>query len=180
MIDIAQHVYRGRSGHITESVTHVMCKKPDPRGTCVATIADVVPAARIMSHDVVCARADLATDALIELMVRNHVGCVPVVDERGRPIGMITKLDLVEKMLAGSGMPFPSTAGDLMFPLAFTLDARATVAHVATLMSLEDIHHVPIIGPDGYLIGVISTLDVVRWLASNDGLITEHHSDGCT
>jgi len=78
MIDIAQHVHRGRSGHITESVTHVMCKKPDARGTCVATIANVVPAARIMSHDVVCARADLATDALIELMVRNHIGCVPV------------------------------------------------------------------------------------------------------
>lgn len=180
MIDIALHVYRGRSGHITESVIHVMCKKPDARGTCVATIADVIPAARIMSHDVVCARTDLASDALIELMVLNHIGCVPVVDERGIPIGMITKLDLVEKMLAGSRMPFPSTAGDLMLPLTFTLDARATVAHVATLMSLEDIHHVPIVAPDGPLIGIVSTMDVVRWLASNDGLVTEHRSDGRT
>ncbi|MEO8845496.1 MAG: CBS domain-containing protein [Kofleriaceae bacterium] len=126
-----------------------------------------------MSRDVVCARDDLDVDAVVELMVRRRIGCVPVVDRDGRPIGMVTKQDLVEQLLA-SRDPEATTAlavYQLMMPLAFTLDEHATIAHAAALMIVENIHHVAIVGESGCLIGVVSTYDIVRWLATNDGLV---------
>jgi CBS-domain-containing membrane protein len=63
----------------------------------------------------------------------------------------------------------PQTANELMMPLALTLGEHATVAHAAALMASEDVHHIPIVDDDGRMIGLVSTMDVVRWLAKNDG-----------
>ena len=157
------------------------CAKPDPDLASVRTIADLIPVTEIMTRNVTCASRDLSAALIAELMVREHIGCVPVVEEPGRPIGMITKLDLVEQLLANdleqaespsSNDLRPKTANELMMPLAITLGQRATVAHAAALMASEDVHHTPIVDDDGRLIGIVSTMDIVRWLAKNDGFGT--------
>lgn len=137
----------------------------------VPTIAALVPVTEVMTRSIVSARRDLRISALVELMLRHRIGCVPIVDEPGRPVGMVTKLDLVEQLLGpASEAPPPMTAGDLMMPLAITLGERASVAHVAALMAAEDVHHIPICNGDGCLVGLVSSIDIARWLARNDGL----------
>jgi CBS domain-containing protein len=165
-----QHVFRG---HGSQTVRVPICEAEGEGLLQVPTIADLVPVRRIMTRDVVCAREDLDAGALIDLMVRRRIGCVPVVDDRGRPIGMVTKTDVIEQQLAAvlHRAPAVTTAGELMMPLAITLDEHATVAHAAAMMSVEDFHHVAIVSDRGALIGVVSTMDVVRWLAANDGII---------
>ena len=130
------------------------------------TLADRIPVSEIMTRDVVCARPDLGVPALTQLLVDHHIGCVPIVDERGRPRGIVTKLDLVEKSRSGA------TAADVMMPLAITLNLNATIAHAAAVMSLEDFHHVMVVGGDGTLRGIVSTMDICRWLARNDGFLS--------
>jgi len=166
-----QHIYRGQGEHV---VREPACEPNDPIETATPTIADTVPVSWIMSRDVVCARADLEVDAIVDLLVRSHIGCLPIVDHDGVPIGMVTKADLVEQLLASREAPGsgPLSATHVMMPLAFTLDEHATVAHAAAMMCLEGIHHVPIVAESGSLIGVVSTYDVVHWLAANDGLLT--------
>ena len=132
------------------------------------TGADQVPVTEIMTRHVVCAYPDLGLDALLEAMLQKRLGCVPVVDEGGQPIGMVTKLDIVEYLAAPSGKPSPLVA-DVMMPLAISLDDDATVAHAAALMSGEDMHHVMIVS-DRRLVGIVSTMDITRWLAQNDEL----------
>lgn len=164
-----QLVFRGRG---SQTVRVPICEAEGEGLPQVPTIADLIPVRRIMSREVVCAREDLDVGALIDLMVRRRIGCVPVVDERGRPIGMVTKTDVVEQQLAARlhGAPGAAIVGELMMPLAITLDEHATVAHAAAMMSVEDFHHVAIVSDGGALIGVISTMDIVRWLAANDGI----------
>lgn len=163
-----QHVYRGRGDH---SVRVPVCDDAVPVETQIPTIADSVPATWIMSRNVVCARDDLDVDTLVELMVRERIGCMPIVDHDGCAIGMVTKQDLVDLLLARNrDAPLPLATRQLMMPLAFTLDEHATIAHVAAMMSVEGIHHVVIVADSGCVIGVVSAFDVVRWLASNDGL----------
>ena len=164
-----QRIYRGTGSH---TVRAPQCEAFARGTTRIPTIADTVPVSWIMTRDVICAREDLQIDALMALVAEHRVGCVPVVDERGRPVGMVTKLDLVEHMLARADLGEQSVllAGQLMMPLAITLDERATVAHAAAMMSIEGIHHVPIVS-DGTLIGLVSTMDIVRWLAANDGFL---------
>lgn len=133
-----------------------------------ATIADTVPVTRVMSRQVICAREDTEAAAVLELVIRNRIGCVPVVDEYGKPIGIITKLDLIDQTSTRAVHP---TTNDIMMPLAITLDEHASLAHAAALMALEDIHHIPVVADSGILVGIVSTMDIVRWLAANDGLV---------
>jgi CBS domain-containing protein len=142
-------------------------------GDVTPTNADTVPVTEIMTRNVVCARPRLPVTSLARLMIRNHISCVPIVDERGHPRGMVTKSDLVE-LLDAEGTEGPSlasrTAGDIMMPLAITLDDRATVAHAASMMAIEGFHHVMIVGRTGALVGLVSSQDVVRWIVENDRL----------
>lgn len=152
-------IYTG-AGELHAIRTHHFEPAPIPRSP---TIADKVPVTAIMTRDVVCARPDLSVDALKQLLVRNHIGCLPIVDDRGRPVGIVTKLDLVER--EGGGL----TAAEVMMPLAITLNTHATIAHAAAMMAIEDFHHLMVVGADHVLVGVVSTMDIVRWLAKNDG-----------
>jgi len=168
-----QYVYRGSGDR---SVYVPGCDRADAdtsQISTVPTIADTVPATWIMTRTVICAREDLEVSKLMELMVEHHIGSVPVVDSNGRPVGMVTKLDVVEYAIAARDPEGPSTTtvSRMMMPLALTLDVHATVAHVAAMMAIEDVHHVPIVAEDGTLVGMISTMDIVRWLASNDGFV---------
>jgi CBS domain-containing protein len=53
--------------------------------------------------------------------------------------------------------------------MAIAFNERANIAHASALMANEDIHHLFVVDDDGRLIGVVSTMDIVRWLACNDG-----------
>jgi CBS domain-containing protein len=167
-----QHIHRHR-GPLTDRA--LRCEAAEPSPARVTSIADQVPVTQIMTRQITCARRDLTADQLVELVVHNRIGCVPVVEDPGRPVGMITKLDLVEHLLAAgrdepdARRPPPFTAGELMMPLAITLGEKASVAHAAALMAAEEIHHVPIVDSGGRMIGIVSAMDIVRWLARNDG-----------
>ncbi|HTR50376.1 MAG TPA: CBS domain-containing protein [Kofleriaceae bacterium] len=162
-----QHVYASQGGHTDQLL---QCPDPDPHLARVPSIADRVPLTEIMSRNLTCARRDLDADTVAELMIANRIGCVPVVEEPGRPIGMITKQDFIEQVGTVDGSEItPRTAEELMMPLAITLPDTATIAQAAAMMASEDIHHVPIVDREGRLIGIVSSMDIVRWLARNDG-----------
>jgi CBS domain-containing protein len=139
---------------------------------CKRTIADRVPATEIMTRNLICAREDLPLIEVAQLMLRSHIGCIPIVDEHGQPKGMVTKTDLVELVVRPEGIA-GGTAADAMMPLAIVLDEAATVAHCAAMMAAEDFHHVMIVSCHGALIGVVSSQDIVRWLVANDAVVDD-------
>lgn len=149
-------------GHLQTTRTHSVARRAVPR---TRTVADTIPVTEIMAGDLVCARPDLSVEALTKLMLGHHIGCIPIVDDAGHPVGIVTKLDLVERRDA-------LTAADVMMPLAITLNQHATIAHAAAVMGMEDFHHVMVVGADHTLIGVVSTMDIARWLARNDGFMS--------
>jgi len=167
-----------RIGEIERIQTHAPVRGAETSG--FPTIAGMVPVTDIMTRDVVCAGGDLPTASVIDLVVNQYIGCLPIIDDNERPVGMITKRDLVEplanRVATAEETPAwcdiaPKTAGELMLPLAFTLDEHATILQAAAMMALEDLHHVPVVSMKGKLIGVVSSLDIVRWLVKNDGLM---------
>lgn len=140
----------------------------------IPTTADSISITEIMTRNVVCARPRLAVPSLARLMIRNHISCVPIVDERGHPRGMVTKSDLIELLDGDQNLENTvletRTAADIMMPLAITLDDRATVAHAASMMAIEGFHHVMIVSQSGVLVGLVSSQDVVKWLVENERL----------
>jgi CBS domain-containing protein len=142
--------------------------------------ATAVPLHQIMSRRLICARPDLDVRVIVRLMMKHHVGCIPVVDDRNHPVGMITKLDLLQQVDAeldsvANGSPLPADlrprcADEIMMPLALSLSEYATVAHASAMMICEDTHHVIVVGADAQIVGVVSSRDIVAWLLETDGL----------
>ena len=129
--------------------------------------ADRTPLSEVMTADVMCVRPAVSIEAVAELLTERGITGVPVVDEAGRAIGIISKTDLVAARHDRLG----ETAADIMMPIAFTLPENATLSHAAALMAYEGIHRLPVVAVDGSVVGIVSAMDVVRWLARSDGYL---------
>jgi CBS domain-containing protein len=166
--ELRHSIVYARSGEaIVERVA--VPNSPD-RPIALAAPANAPRVRTIMSNDLVCASEDLEVSALTALMVRHHIGCIPVVDRLGRAVGMVTKTDLAEHLdlvlrVAPEGKYH---AKDVMMPLALTLPESATITQAATLMVLEDIHHLLVVSDGGFLVGVVSSMDLVRWMVTTE------------
>jgi hypothetical protein len=59
-----------------------------------------------------------------------------------------------------------ATVADIMMPIVFALPENATVTKAAALMAYEGVHRVPVVSSGGQVVGVLSSLDILGWLAS--------------
>ena len=129
--------------------------------------ADLTPVSEIMAKDVVAVRPELRVEDLEELLLARGISGAPVIDDAGRPIGVVSKTDLVQrKDAAGAGA---TRVRDIMMRTAFCLSERESIARAAGLMAFEGVHRVPVVGSRGMVTGVISPLDIMRWLARQHG-----------
>jgi CBS domain-containing protein len=154
-----------------EDGRHLVCEHDDAslgapprRRARRPTDGDRTPLSAVMSGDIVCVSPDLPVASLVELLVDRGFSGAPVVNSAGRPIGVVSKSDLVSGDRAG-------VVRDIMMPIAFTLPESASLSHAAALMAYENIHRVPVIAADGTVVGIVSSMDVVRWVAEQDGYV---------
>jgi CBS domain-containing protein len=125
----------------------------------------------VMTHQVICVAPDVTLEALLALMIERAISGVPVVNERGLPIGIVSKTDLVRHRYEnGNTEPADEiTVSDLMLPIAHTLLESAPLSHAAALMAWEGVHRLPICSEEGDVVGILSALDVVRWMSQKEG-----------
>ncbi|CAD6261391.1 unnamed protein product [Miscanthus lutarioriparius] len=88
---------------------------------------------------------------------------LPVVDEDGRCIGVISRKD---KAKAPNGME--STVGEVMSSPAITLTLYRTVLEAAALMLTEKVHRIPVVNEQQHVIGIVTRSDVFQTLEPNN------------
>ena len=164
-----------------------------------------VPLSAVMTPAVVCVRPDLEIEALVGLMIEHGVSGVPVVNHAGQAIGMVSKTDLVQEFgrrnqeedepteplkVHGGGVDVElgpgfhldrmrnSTVADIMTPLTFALAETVPLVRAAALMAYEGVHRIVVTGAAGEVVGILTTLDVVRWLAREGGYDYPHQDPG--
>lgn len=111
----------------------------------------------IMNREVLTFLADApAAEALREIR-HHHVSCAPVVGETRVPLGMLSLRDL-------TGVLVGERAADRMSSPPIPIGAKTTIRDAAARMEEHGIHHLPVVDEGGRLIGIISTIDVIRGL----------------
>ncbi len=120
------------------------------------------PISSIMTRKVVCARPEMDASLLRARLLEHGVSGAPVVDDWGRVLGVASKTDLVEHEVTSERGN--KTVGDIMMPMAFTLPAEASIGQAAALMAYEGVHRVVVVDAKGCVVGLVSTLDIARWL----------------
>lgn len=141
--------------HIGEDGTgHVGCAIDDApvRSGCVGAI---------MTRDVVCVERDTPLVEAAELLSTTHVSGMPVVDGDGHPIGVISQTDVVHALAQRMDVNERSV-GDVMMHVAFVVRENDSIEDAARLLVIEGIHRLPVINADRTVVGIISTLDVLR------------------
>src|SRR5581483_9911170 len=142
----------------------------------------------VMTRDVVVVRRDATVPEVARLLWTHRISGLPVVDDAGAVVGIVTELDLMVRnanlrfptylrvldVMIPLGMPrdfdeemrraLATTAGDLMTSPVVTVQPDTDLADAATLMVDKRVNPVPVL-QDGRLVGIISRSDFVRLMA---------------
>ena len=147
------------------------------------------PVCEIMTRKVIAVSPQLRIEQLILLLIHENVSGVPVVDGEGRPIGIVSKTDLVaddydwaelreeaRRLDDGGALPVhwlaaSSTVADIMTSGVLTAPSTLPIPIAAGLMAESHTHRLPIVNDGGDLVGIVSSLDVARWVSARMGAV---------
>jgi CBS domain-containing protein len=142
----------------------------------------------IMTTTVITVGPETEIVEAARLLLENHINGLPVVDTKGKLIGILCQSDLVVQQ---KKLPLPSfftflegyipltstkqiekevrkalatTVQDAMTPNPVTVSPDTEVAQVAELMVDKNFHTLPVV-QEGRLVGIVGKEDVIRTLA---------------
>lgn len=145
----------------------------------------------IMSTDIVSVTPETSLKDLASLFVKHRFSNMPVVDDSGKLLGIISETDLIEQqkplhiptvMAILDGVFYldsekrfkedvdrvtATTVGNLYHKNPVTCPPEATIRDMAGLMSKHKVHLLPVVDNDE-MIGVVARLDMIRVLEAED------------
>lgn len=125
----------------------------DVHTTTSTTVAD------IMNRDLVSVHADVDLDSATRLLVGLGVSALPVIDSSGTPTGVVSALDLLRTPRS----PASVTVSNIITAPTHSLRETADAHSAATLMATEATTCLPVVNPDGLLVGVVTPVELARW-----------------
>jgi CBS domain-containing protein len=116
----------------------------------------------LMATEVECCAAYNTLNTAAQMMWDNDIGCVPVVDQDGRAIGMLTDRDVCMAAYI-QGVPLTgSLVTRAMSKEVFSCTPDRDIADAEKLMREKQIRRLPVIDAQGRVIGIISLNDIAR------------------
>lgn len=132
------------------------------------SLAFSVPVSQVMTRSVITVRLDDSVDHVARLFLERNISGAPVVDGDGHPVGVVSKTDLLR---AEHERDTVKVVEHVMTPLNFSLPESAPLSQAAALMAYEGFHRLTIVDATGAMVGVVSSLDILRWMARFDGFL---------
>jgi CBS domain-containing protein len=141
----------------------------------------------LMSPNPVSLDGDASIQEAIAMLTDRGFSAAPVIDAAGRPIGVLSRGDILvhereqvrharltddedweekPRRTRHEGYSVevvdPTRVRDVMTPVVFTVDLRTPAAKVVEQMLALRVHRLFVVDEDQALVGVVSTLDVLR------------------
>ncbi|HLM45996.1 MAG TPA: CBS domain-containing protein [Myxococcaceae bacterium] len=130
----------------------------------------------VMAREVIAVRPDTSLQLAAEQLLEHGISGMPVIDEEGQLVGMLSKTDVVrhqledgeatvENLPSGQHLLEGTTVEDVMTPQVLAVWEGASLMDAAKIMVNAGVHRVPVVSRSGFLVGLISNTDIVRWVA---------------
>jgi CBS domain-containing protein len=122
-----------------------------------------------------------------KVLLEKRISAVPVVDNVGRVVGIVTESDLMHRAEAGTERPYSwwvhflagdatiaadyvkshaAKVEDVMTPDVVTATPETPLHEIAALLEERQIKRVPIVNKDGSLVGIVSRANLIQVVAS--------------
>lgn len=148
----------------------------------------------VMTRAVVAARPDSSFKEIVRLFHDNDITAVPVVDDHGRPLGVVSEADLLRK---AARLPDPEgrltrlaldpqewaraeaeTAQAMMTSPAVTARPGWNIVETARTMDRTTVKRLPVTDETGKLIGIVSRSDLLKpFLRRDEAIGDEIHRE---
>ncbi|MBP0449285.1 CBS domain-containing protein [Kitasatospora sp. RG8] len=139
----------------------------------------------VMTSPAVLVAPETGFREIVALLAEYDITGVPVVDEDGRPLGIVSEADLLLTLAAqedpGSLLPAPElprsgpggavTAADLMTGPAVCTTPGTSVVAAARMMSRHAVKRLPVLDAEGRVSGMVSRGDLLRVFLREDRVI---------
>jgi CBS domain-containing protein len=116
--------------------------------------------------EVITAVAKTSIDEAMDLLIKHKIGCLPVVDDNLKLIGIISDKDIFEKIHQTKGQYQKLTVEDLMKTELIVGLPDDDINYIAGIMEKNWIRHVPIVADD-HVIGIVSQRDIHKTFVRN-------------
>lgn len=124
----------------------------------------MLTAGAIMTTDLVTVRPNVSIEDAIELLLAQEISGLPVIDDEGRLIGVVTEFALLA--LAYDRRVKNHTVSQHMTRDVISVDIDDPISRVADLCIVHRVRRVPVM-KNGVLAGVIARRDVLRALVES-------------
>jgi CBS domain-containing protein len=137
----------------------------------------------VMTRDVVTVRPETAIGEAARLLVRHGISGLPVVDDRGSLLGILSEGDLIIRQASRPRTPWwrsffddgealareyqkavGTTAGEVMTRAVVCVTPDLPLESAAAILHARRLRRLPVLA-DGRLVGIVSRGDLVRVLA---------------
>ena len=112
-------------------------------------------------HDVVTTRPETSIADVCRLLQRRRIGAVPVVDDAGTILGILSERDMVAGLSEHGVAVVGLTAAQLMTRQVRHCHPDDSIGEIMAVMTNRRVRHLPVID-EGRLCGLISIGDVVK------------------
>jgi CBS domain-containing protein len=146
--------------------------------------------ASVMTSPVITANPEMPFKDVVNLLTSKGISAVPVVDEHGRPLGVVSEADALAKQeFHGGTNPLPLLSGprkrtrwhkaagvtavELMTAPVVTIEPDEPVAVAARRLAEKRLRRLFVVDPDGKVIGVVARHDILGMFLRTDEAIKD-------
>jgi CBS domain-containing protein len=148
----------------------------------------------VMVRDVVSVHPETDVAEAIKLLVEHDVSALPVLDDAGNLVGMLSEADLIHRVEIGTEKHRPwwqeavtgastlaadfakshgKKVGEVMALGVISVSEDTPLSEIATLFERKRIKRVPVV-KDGKLVGIVSRANLIQALATVVGRMDQH------
>jgi CBS domain-containing protein len=124
----------------------------------------------VMTPDPATCKPDTPVRDIARMMLEHDCGQIPVLDDKGMPLGVVTDRDIAMRVVAIGGDSL-SPAVDVMTSQAKTVRADSDLKDCVCLMEDAQIRRVPVVDASGRIAGIVALADIA--LAGKDKATVE-------
>jgi CBS domain-containing protein len=116
----------------------------------------------VMTRAPACATPEMPLQEAARMMVDNNCGCIPVIDEAGAPVGVVTDRDIVCRTVALGDNPLEKLVKDVMTEGAVTVRVDASIEHACNMLESNQIRRAVVVDENKRVVGIIAQADLAR------------------